>query len=179
MTLVAASLLVTLGGASRDALLARLVRAGVCLNPAALDLFRDARFTTAPAAVTLPVRVCSIADLGLSSGGTFAEVLAAAAVAGLGPCPLELAAYLRFQHLDQPEGARGHAPTQHRAPHGSITVASCPLDDDDETPKGLYLRRIDDVPWLRGYRAGADHRWSPTDVMAFAILSAPAGSGAP
>ncbi|MDT0189335.1 hypothetical protein HF984_04290 [Rothia terrae] len=31
-------------------------------------------------------------------------------------------------------------------------MATPVLSDDDEFPKGFYLRVVDDVPWLRGYR---------------------------
>ena len=43
-----------------------------------------------------------------------------------------------------------------------------PLDDTDETPKGFYLRRIDGVPWLRGYWSWPGHLWSPEDRRLFA-----------
>ena len=45
------------------------------------------------------------------------------------------------------------------------------LSDDDEVPKGFYLRRIEGVLWLRGYRAGAEHVWSPDDRLLFRDLS--------
>lgn len=98
---------VTIGDVDRDALRARLERAGVSMNPAALALFADGRFVTArhPARVTVAAR--TVAALRLSDGGIFTEVVAAAAALG-----------------------------------------------------------------LRGYRAGADHRWSPDDVMAFARADA-------
>jgi hypothetical protein len=47
-------------------------------------------------------------------------------------------------------------------------VASSPLDDADETPRGFYLRRVEGVPWLRGYRSGPGHVWSPEDLFVFA-----------
>jgi hypothetical protein len=62
----------------------------------------------------------------------------------------------------------GEAPaTRHRAPAGSITIASSPLDDRDETPKGFYLRRVDGTLWLRGYRSSPAHVWDPEDVFVF------------
>lgn len=158
---------VTLGGVDRDALRARLERAGVQTNPAAVALFDDARFATSPHRAEVAVALRSVASVGLLEGGTAAEIVASASTCGLAQCPLELGPHLRLQWTDQPEGSVGHAPTRHRAPPGSVTVASPPLDDTDETPKGFYLRRIDGALWLRGYRAGLDHRWSPDDVFAF------------
>ena len=83
-------------------------------------------------------------------------------------CPLELGPHLRMQYLDQPEGGDGSPLTHGRAPAGSITVASFPLDESDETPKGFYLRRVDGVLWLRGYWSWAGHVWGPTDLLLFA-----------
>jgi hypothetical protein len=82
-------------------------------------------------------------------------------------CPLELGPHPRLQFLDQPEGHLGHPSSKHRAPHGSITVASRPLTEDYETPKGFYLRRIDGVLWLRGYCSAPDDIWNPEDRLVF------------
>ena len=56
-----------------------------------------------------------------------------------------------------------------RAPSGSITVASIPLREDDEYPKGFYLRVVDGVPWLRGYRCTEQHNWSADDWLLFRL----------
>ena len=86
---------------------------------------------------------------------------------GLGLCPLELAPRLRLLLLDQAEGAAGQPLTRNCAPHGAITVASAPLDDDEDVPRGFYLRRIEGTLWLRGYRSWDGHLWSPGDILAF------------
>ena len=96
------------------------------------------------------------------------DICAAARQHGLAVCPLELGPHLRLALLDQEEGALGRAQTEHRAPPGSLTVVSHPLSDDDETPKGFYLRRIEGELWLRGYRSWAGHIWQPEDVLVFA-----------
>ena len=158
---------VSVGGTPKGELLTRLEAAGVALNEAGQSLFADARFTTRAEPYPLEVVEVSVADLGLEAGATFARVLEQAAISGLAPCPLELGPHLRLQWLDQPEGFVGQPVTQHRAPPGSLTVASLPVAEDDETPKGFYLRRIEGVLWLRGYRSGADHVWSPEDRFAF------------
>ena len=82
-------------------------------------------------------------------------------------CPLELGPHLRLQFTDQPEGSLGQPVSQNCAPPGSLTVASAPLAQDDETPKGFYLRRIEGVLWLRGYRSWPGHIWSPQDMFVF------------
>jgi hypothetical protein len=80
---------------------------------------------------------------------------------------MELGPHLRAQFLDQPDSADGTPLTHGRAPPGSITVASSPLDDRDETAKGFYLRRVDTVLWLRGYWSWPGHIWNPEDVLVF------------
>jgi hypothetical protein len=72
--------------------------------------------------------------------------------------------------LDQREGA-AVSTAREGAPPGAITVASSPLDDSDETPKGFYLRRADGVLWLRRYWSSSGHIWSPEDVLVFARAS--------
>lgn len=159
---------IRIGGVDRSALLAQLVSGGIALNDAARALFTDPRFTTAPAATRIELVELSVGELGLPDGGTFDRIVEQAARSGLSLCPLEVGPHLRLQFADQPEGAAGRAESKGRAPPGSITVASAPLDVDDDTPKGFYLRRIDGVLWLRGYRSWPGHVWSAADVIVFA-----------
>ena len=157
---------VSIGGASRAELLARLRSAGVELNAAGERLFADERFVTAELVANLATVELTVAELGLADGGTMAEILERAAARGLGPCPLELGPHLRLQLLDQPEGAIGQHARPHAAPVGSITVVSAPLaPGDDDVPKGFYLRRIEGVLWLRGYVAPDDHVWARDDHL--------------
>ena len=158
---------VSCGGTPKEALLHRLRDSGVALNELALALFADARFTTSSVFTEVQVAEVSVASLGFTAGATFEQLVEGAAAAGLGLCPLELAAHLRLALLDQPEGATGRQPTQGCAPYGAITVASPPLDDNEEVPKGFYLRRIEGTLWLRAYRSWSGHVWSPGDVLAF------------
>ncbi len=111
----------------------------------------------------------SVADLGFSRG---VSGIGQNAKTGLGHLVwhyalFELAPHLRLQYLDQPEGYIGYPPSEHRAPPGSLTVASRELASDDEIPKGFYLRRIEGVLWLRGYCSGPDHVWSAADRFVF------------
>lgn len=159
---------VHIGGLDKPALLASLRDHHVQLNQAALALFADPRFEVTPERRTIAITTLSVADLGFGSGATYDRLTTRALELGWVECPLDVGAHLRTQYLDQPEGAAGAPSTKGRAPPGSITVASTPLDDTDETPKGFYLRRIDGVLWLRGYNSWAGHPWSPEDVFVFA-----------
>jgi hypothetical protein len=158
---------IRIGGVGTSELLSRLESAGVELNEAAHALFADERFTTSAASTLIELIELSVAGLGLVSGAKFTEILEHAAATGLSLCPMEVGPHFRLQYTDQPEGYLGQPPSQHRAPPGSITVASAPLADDDETPKGFYLRRIEGVLWLRGYRSWPGHVWSPDDRFVF------------
>lgn len=158
---------VAIGGLTRAELHARLLENGMRLNESAETLFASELFTTEGVARTLTTVELTVADLGFDQGATTAEIFTRAEEVGLSLCPMELAAHLRLQYLDQPEGFWGQPLTEHQAPSGSITVMSPMLSPKDEFPKGFYLRRIKGELWLRGYRAGAEHVWSAGDHLLF------------
>lgn len=153
---------------SKQALLAALLAAGIELNRAAEALFADYRFTTSEASSILETVEVAVAGLGLTEGGTIAQICERSVDLGLSLCPLELGPHLRLQFLDQPEGYVGHPPSLHRAPPGSIAIASGELSEDSDVPKGFYLRRIKGVLWLRGYWSQPENVWSPEDHFIFA-----------
>jgi len=158
---------VRIGGRDKSELLQALREHHVQMNRAAQALFEDPRFTPLSQDQVIDIATLSVADLGFAEGAGYGEIIALARESGLVECPLELGPHLRMQFLDQPEGVVT-IPTMHgRAPHDSVTIASPPLDDSDETPKGFYLRRIDGGLWLRGYWSWSGHVWSPEDVFVF------------
>lgn len=160
---------VAVGGLSKQALLGRLANAGVEMNEAARRLFDSPEFTTNPDPEILTMVELSVADLGFQDGATMAAIHASAIARGYEWAPLELGPHLRLQYLDQPEGSLEQPRTEHRAPPGSVTIASAPLSADDEFPKGFYLRRIEGKLWLRGYRSGPDHLWAPEDRLGYVV----------
>lgn len=162
--------LIRIGGASKPELLSRLQQAGIRLNEAAQALFADDRFTTSIVSSIVEIAELSVDVLGFRNGATIAQIVERAEAVGLSPCPLELGPHFRLRYTDQPEGHLGQAPSRHRAPPVSVTVASAPLGEDEDTPKGFYLRRIEGVLWLRGYRSWAGHIWSAQDVFVFSRL---------
>ena len=129
-------------------MLERLAAHGVSLNDYARALFDDEAFTTSEAAREVTVVFVSLAELGLTDGACFPDIVAAAAAQGLAPCPLELAPHLRLAWLEQPVG-----------PY--LTVASHRLHDDPEAPHGLYLRHREDGLWLRGFQADDEYVYPP------------------
>jgi len=159
--------IVRVGGVVKSDLLSQLLKQGVQLNPLAVQLFSDDGFQTYVEQRTLGIVLVSVAELGLSQGGAFEDIAARALARGYSPCPLELGPHLRLAYADQAEGFLGQPSSQKCAPPGSVTVASQPISKDDDAPKGFYLRVIEGLPWLRGYRSWPGHVWAPTDVLAF------------
>lgn len=158
---------VRIGGIAKSDLLKQLEARGVQLNPFAHELFAHDGFTTLDTPTQIDVIQISVAQLGLTEGGTFAQIVECAVARGYSLCPLELGPHFRLQCMDQPEGCLGYPPSVNRKPPGSITIASQPVAQSDDVPKGFYLRVIEGVPWLRGYRSWAGHVYVPADVFAF------------
>jgi hypothetical protein len=152
-----ATRVVYVGGTSKQQLIAQLGEAKVELNEYAHTLFGSDKFTTLATRQPLTAVELAVRDLGFAHGATDLEVRDKAADLGLCLPPIELGPQLRLQYLDQPEGCWGHPVTSHRAPPGSLIVASAPLSEDDQFPKGFYLRRIKGTLWLRGYCSSAAH----------------------
>ena len=163
-----------IGGVSREALLIRLKNAQVQLNDSAKTLFASELFATSAVRRQVDTIELAVRDLGFLEGATMPQLQMRAFALGLCLPPFEAAPHLRLQYLDQPEGSLGYQPTTHRAPPGSLTVASAPVSGDHDFPKGFYLRRIEGDLWLRGYRSDLAHRFDPADRI---ILCTPEEKG--
>lgn len=118
-----------------------------------------------------PPAVCavllSLRELGLADGATLGEIYARLPAFGLKPCLPTTGLFLRLAWREQPESENLVLSGTHRSPEGAVTVFSKPLEDDDRFPKGLYLRKVGGVLWLRGYICDESYRWSADDVFAF------------
>lgn len=158
---------VCIGGMTKRELLSALQRNAIQLNEIAEVLFAHKGFETSEARSTVEAIDISVGELGHTRGATIAQVFDRAAERGLALCPLELAAHLRLQFTDQPEGFWGHPVSRNCAPSGALTVAARPLATDDGVSMGFYLRRIRGVLWLRGYRSPAEHVWDADDRFVF------------
>jgi hypothetical protein len=151
----------------KDQLFAQLKGAGILMNESALTLLSSEKFTTSAVSRLLVVIELSVRSLGYAQGAAMPDLQNKAVSLGFCLPPIAVGPYLRLQYLDQPEGCWGHPVTKHRAPPGSLTIASVPLSEDDEFPKGFYLRRIEGTLWLRGYRSGPEHVYDPDDRLVF------------
>lgn len=143
-----------------------LSREAIEMNESALTLLQNSVFDD-PIPHRLTVVERSLGELGLEGGGALSEIFAAATASGLKLCPPTTGPYLRLLLRSQ-----GMAPdsimSNGRAPSGSLTIGSAPLELDAEYPKGFYLRVIEGRPWLRGYRCDDEHVWGAGDRFVFA-----------
>ncbi|GAA4518713.1 hypothetical protein GCM10023160_01330 [Brachybacterium paraconglomeratum] len=153
-----------LGGLSRAELRERLAAAGVQLNVHAETLLDHPCFDErAPETVMVTQR--RVADLGLPEEGTLPEVIAASLRQGLALCPATTGPYLRLAMASQSQ-APDSLLSAGRIPTGALHVVSEPLSADHEFPKGFYLRVVEGVSWLRGFRCDDDYVWPPESVIA-------------
>jgi hypothetical protein len=157
---------VEIGGLSKSQLLKNLQQCSILMNEYGERLFSDDKFTISDTKYSLKTVELTVMDLGFLDGATTEQLFKRANELGLELCPLELGPHLRLEYLDQPEDNSG-MPQKNQAPSGSITIASEKLTEDDDFPKGFYLRRINGVLWLRGYIADHLHVWKPEDHFIF------------
>jgi hypothetical protein len=161
------SLRIFIGGLAREELLVKLREEEIRLNDFAKAFIANDRFKVSREAYQIDVEIRSLADLGLGKGGTYSQVMTSAQAIGLHCCPPETGPHLRLQLLDQVEDQTVDTRAERGAPFGSITVASNPLTEDEQFPRGLYLRRCNGSLWLRGYTSWPGHIWRSEDVFAF------------
>ena len=152
---------------SKDRLMKKLEHSGVKLNDYAYELFQSDLNKPSTIAYTATVVELTLAEIGLTMGGNLGEIRSCIQSLGLLYCPLELAPYIRLNRLHDKELSDLGEKVLGKAPPGSITIFSEPLVNDDDFPKGFYIRTIDGVPWLRGYRCSEDYVWEPGDHMIF------------
>jgi hypothetical protein len=160
---------VEVGGHTKQQLIQRLDEYSILLNEYGKRLLTDEKFTISETKYNLQTVELTVGYIGFPEGATTAQIYKRAIELGLELCPLELGPYLRLEYLDQPEGDSGPSLRQHQAPTGSITIATEILTEDDNFPKGFYLRRINGELWLRGYIADDLHIWNPNDHFVFSL----------
>ncbi|MGE7690433.1 helicase [Lysinibacillus sp. NPDC097214] len=158
---------VEVGGLTKSQLILKLQQYSILMNEYGERLFTDDKFITSDTMYSLQTVELTVGDLGFPEGANTARIFKRAGELGLELCPLELGPHLRLEYLDQLEAYSGDTLQQQQAPSGSITIASEILTEDDEFPKGFYLRRINGVLWLRGYYADELHVWNPIDHFIF------------
>lgn len=111
--------------------------------------------------------MCSLAELGLTNGAVFEEIVTKANACGLCMCHASTGIFLRLSYISQVESKDSVLCGTHRSPEGAVVVLSELLEQDDAFPRGLYLRNVDGQLWLRGYVCDKTYAWAPDDVFAF------------
>jgi hypothetical protein len=142
---------------------------GVLLNVHAETLLAHPTFE-APEVQSLRIVERTVEELGFEQGAVQSRVFTAAKSQGLELCPVVAGPYLRLAMMDQ-ANAPDSVLSAGRAPTGAIHVASEPLSDNEEYPKGFYLRVLDGQAWLRGYRCDDTYVWAPAQRFAFLLPS--------
>lgn len=130
-------------------------------------------FQTEDARSQLTIVLCALQELGLTDGAIYADIFAKASELGLSPCRPSGGLFLRLSYLDQARSGNSVLRGTHHAPDSAVTVLSEFLEKDDDFPKGLYLRNVDGVLWLRGYICDEAYKWSSEDVFAFEKRNSP------
>lgn len=145
---------ISVGGLTRDQLLQQLAEAGIKFNKYANMLFEHPSFFPNDKFEIVQLIKIKSADFNLSNPCSYQEIVTQASRLGLSLCPLYLAAFLRLEYLDQPEG-----------PY--LTIASTKPENDENYPNGFYIRNFDGALWLRGYRADDDCEWPSENEFIF------------
>ena len=158
---------IEVGGLKKWQLIQKLQQHSISMNEYGERLLFDDKFTTSETKYSLKTVELTVRDLGFPDGATMPQIFKRASELGLELCPLELGPHLRLKYLNQPEGDTGNLPQQNQAPSDSITIASEIISEEDHFPKGFYLRKINDVLWLRGYIADNLHVWNAHDHFIF------------
>ena len=156
------------GGISKEDLLEKLQASGIRLNSFAEIIFSSEFFKTSIYKHAIQIAEISIGELGFDNGATIPEIKGRIKSFGLAECPLELAPYLRLKFPDQQEVIDGSA-KQNQSPPGAVTIFSELVTNDDDFPKGFYLRKIDGELWLRGFTCSMDFVWNREDRLIFKV----------
>ena len=148
------------GGLRKIDLLERLSNENVNLNEYAKVLFSSDLYETSKNEQSARIIELSIEDLGFSDGAIFANIIEKIKMLNLKLCSLDIGPYLRLDYKDQKEEVE-HG--RNKAPKGSITIFSQPVfEQNEDFPKGFYIRKMDGKLWLRGYVSPMDYIWEPS-----------------
>ena len=155
------------GGLGKEDLLKRLIAENIHLNEYAMALWKSDAFVVSPREEAAEIVELSVQDLEFINGAAFAEIFSRIKQLGLNLCPLEIGPYLRLSYMDQEEEMETG---KNKAPKGSITIFSkLAKAQDEEFPKGFYIRKMDGRLWLRGYVCPMDYIWPPDARIALKL----------
>ncbi len=154
------------GGTSKEDLLKRLIAENIHMNEYAKTLWSSDIFVTSPSEQVADIIELSVQNLGFTNGAAFEEIFTRIRELNLNLCPLEIGPHLRLIFMDQKEEAETG---KNKAPKGSITIFSKIERQEEDFPRGFYLRKIDGKLWLRGYVCPIDYIWAPDSRIALQL----------
>ena len=139
----------------------------ISVNEYAKIYMNHPRFQTEETRSQVAVALCSLRSLGFENGAVYADIFSQVGKLGLRPCQPNTGLFLRLSYTNQGQSKNCVLSGTHRAPDGAVTILSDFLEEDDNFPKGLYLRNVDGTLWLRGYICEKTYVWSPEDIFVF------------
>ena len=150
-------------------ILKRLEEHSICINRYAEEFFAHPRFCVGHSR-RMTVSIATLQEIGFDNGATLADIFQQLPQVGLKPCPPETGLFLRLAWTDQPKSRNAILSGTHEAPDQAVTVLSDIFEHNDAFPKGLYLRNIDGVLWLRGYICDPGYRFPGDAMFAFETI---------
>ena len=153
----------------KDQIFEKLEERGICINRYAEEFISHPLFSVEYSG-TITVTIASLQEIGLENGATLAEIFQRIPQVGLKPCAPGTEVLLRLVWADQPKSQNAILSGTHEAPDQAVTVLSEVLEQDDVFPKGLYLRNVNGVLWLRGYICDSEYRFPGEALFAFETI---------
>ena len=150
----------------KNHLLMKLREQDIHINRYAEEFFAHPEFHTEHAS-DMVIAIASLQEIGLENGATLNEIFQKIDKTGLEPCPANTGLFLRLAWKDQPQSRNSVLSGTQTSPDLAVNVFSEVIETDDSFPKGLYLRNVDGVLWLRGYVCDSSFRFSGNDLFAF------------
>lgn len=161
-------MLVTVYPSTKEELLHDLKEQGIHLNTYAEQLL-DSEFYDYTCAKTYHLTIVTPTELGFTQPPNHPELFHHAQELCYELCPLELGPHFRMSWLTQPPSNNSVLSGQRKGPDSAVTVCSPVLSSDNYFPKGLYLRNVDGVLWLRGYICDDEYKVDLTDRFALVV----------
>lgn len=149
-----------------DVIHKRLDAYGILTNDYAEEFFAHPCFKVGyPREISLTIAL--LEEIGLDSGAALNEIFMHIPKVNLKPCASSVGLFLRLAWLDQPQSQNSIISGTHSSPDMAVTVLSEILEEDDNFPKGLYLRNVDSNLLLRGYICDDEYRFPSDAIFAF------------
>lgn len=144
----------------------KLKEKSIFTNRYAEEYFSHPGFSTEKADVCSVV-IASLREIGLEEGASLERIREHISETDLKVCPANTGLFLRLTWKDQVQSSNSVLTGTHQAPDQAVTVFSEPLEQRDDFPKGLYLRKVDGDLWLRGYVCDDSYTFPADALFAF------------